>query len=140
MDIDMPSADADAPSPSSPHSALSPQSPLRIMIQIQSAETENAGKHHINVRRTSGGHWRFKAFYTAFRREMSAQLGLPNEQSLSAFSPMLRKRELEPNACAAVATGWSRDTAQTWRGGLETAGISRASKRPMWQPLQRGLV
>ena len=65
---------------------------LRVCIHIVAAEAENAGKHHIRLRRQKGDHWRFQSFYAAFRKEMSRSLGLTDERQLSLYSPMVTKR------------------------------------------------
>jgi len=80
-------------------------SPLRITVHIFAADAENAGKQHVNVRRTQGSHWKFTAFYTAFRKEFSKELSLPDVTALSMFSPMQQKRGLENIGPAA---GWTR--------------------------------
>lgn len=109
--------------------ALSPPpSPLRISIQIFAAESENAGKHHVRVRRTQGSHWRFQAFYTEFRRAFSAQLGLADEKVLSTFSPMLPKRVVENSP---PTVGWDR------RRSDEPACSWTLAKRPCLAGLDR---
>lgn len=87
-----------------------PQSPdLCVCIQVFAAEAENAGRHHVRVRRTQGGHWRFQAFYASFRREFSAQLGLADEKQLSFYSPMQPRRQLDVASMAPAAGFASRD-------------------------------
>ena len=81
---------------------------LRVSIHIFAADAENAGKHNVNLRRTTGNHWRFQAVYTAFRREFSSQIGLPDEAALSLYSPMQPRRDIAENS--APAAGWTCGT------------------------------
>ena len=81
---------------------------LRVSIHIFAADAENAGKHNVNLRRTTGNHWRFQAVYTAFRREFSSQIGLPDEAALSLYSPMQPRRDIAENS--APAAGWNCGT------------------------------
>ena len=61
--------------------------------------------------RAQGTSWRFRAFYTLFRKGLSEQLGFGNYEQLSLYSPMISKRSLLPSqqqpsawcACAARA-------------------------------------
>lgn len=85
---------------------LSPD--LRVAIQIFAAGAENAGKHHIRLRRTQGGHWRFHAFYAEFRRALCSKLGLSDERQLSLYSPMQPKRDID-HANTTPAAGWQRE-------------------------------
>jgi len=80
---------------------------LRVCIYIESAEAENAGKHHVRLRRQQGSHWRLQAFYSAFRHEMSQELGLSDEKQLSLYSPMTPKRTFDA-ANIGPLSAWSR--------------------------------
>jgi len=82
-------------------------SALRVCIYIESAEAENAGKHHVRLRRQQGSHWRLQAFYSAFRHEMSQELGLSDEKQLSLYSPMTPKRTFDA-ANIGPLSAWSR--------------------------------
>eukprot|EP00325_Prymnesiales_sp_UTEX-LB-985_P022450 CAMPEP_0174735836 /NCGR_PEP_ID=MMETSP1094-20130205/65635_1 /TAXON_ID=156173 /ORGANISM="Chrysochromulina brevifilum, Strain UTEX LB 985" /LENGTH=179 /DNA_ID=CAMNT_0015938849 /DNA_START=171 /DNA_END=710 /DNA_ORIENTATION=+ len=113
---------------------------LRVSIHMLAAEAENAGKFHINVRRTSGSHWLFQDFYTAFRRAFSKMLGLSNEKALSMYSPMMPKRVVptrSPFLAPAPAPGWGFDPrSRRFEKHCETSGLAsirRTNKRP-WQP------
>merc|ERR1719258_410759 len=50
-----------------------PSLELRVTIHISAADGA-PGKHHVSLRRTQGGHWRFRAFYTAFRSEFAPRI------------------------------------------------------------------
>ena len=127
-----------------PQMALSPC--LRVCIHVvrsdddASAEnTENNPKHHVRLRRQQGGHWRMQAFYAAFRREMTQQLGLADEKQLSFYSPMTPKRTIDMTS-AGPLSAWSR-SAQEAPGSAQQVDISdnppngimlrRAAKVPM---------
>ena len=76
---------------------------LRIRVQIFAAEEANCGKHHLRIRRLQGSHWRYQAFYCAFRSEFSRGLGLPDERMLAAFSPLAMARTCAAPAMAGAA-------------------------------------
>ena len=80
---------------------------LRVTIQVVPSE-QQPGKSSVMLRRTQGGHWRFRAFYTAFRLEFAGRVGMPNVKQLSAYSPMLPKRVAPPLQAlsAAGCAGW----------------------------------
>jgi hypothetical protein len=84
-----------------------PPSPfLRVALQIFKAEAPDS--FHVRIRRLQGGHWRFLAFYQAFRSIYAQRLGLPDERQLSVHSPMQPKRDAE----SAPVLGWGRNPMQ----------------------------
>ena len=123
----LPAAASDAPSfadmasPLAPLAlslhGMSPRPPLRVSLQIFSAEPAHASasasasarpdRHHVDVRRQQGEHWHFQPFYAAFRLEFSKRLGMADYTQLSMHSPMQKKREV-PAACAPAAGFLSR--------------------------------
>lgn len=96
---------------------ISERSGLRVSIHIFAADADNAGKHNVNLRRTTGNPWHFQAFYTAFRREFSSQIGLPDEAALSLYSPMQPRRDIAESS--APAAGWN---CGTFGRGLQGSG------------------
>ena len=77
---------------------------LRVTIQVLPSE-QQPGKNSVTLRRTQGGHWRFRAFYAAFRLEFAKRIGMPSVTQLSAYSPMLPKRAAPP-AAPLPCVGW----------------------------------
>jgi len=109
--------------PMSMPTQILPSSPLRVSIHILQANAEDSRRHHVDIRRTAGGYWSFQAFYTAFRKEFSSQIGMPDENALSAFSPMQTKREVNVTA---AADGWGRSAPPVGFAKPATQSSSRA--------------
>ena len=122
------------PLPEHTEPALIPASPLRVVIHVLPAEADNAGKSNVNIRRTTGGTWRFQDFYKVFRSAFTKQLGLGDERVLSMHSPMQFKRELENGGAALRAAGWARDPTTCER--TQEASSFKRSKRPCWDANQ----
>lgn len=85
------------------------QERLQVTVTIFAAEPSSTTRHHVNIRRTEGEHWRFQAFYTTFRREFCRRCGFDDEQALSRCSP-LRTRDTPVPCDAAPADGWLTNT------------------------------
>ena len=116
---------------------MMPASPaLRVCIHIVEAEAvsqENVDKHHVRLRRTQGSHWRLQAFYKSFRSHMCQQLGLPDEKTLSLYSPMTPKRSLDV-ANLQPLSAWSKEALEPQHDRSPAAATSTIMRRPSKMP------
>ena len=101
-----------------------PIQPLVIFIQLF-RESRTSPRHDISVRRVQGTNWRFRLFYTAFRSQVSQQLGMADYSQLSLFSPMQPRRTLPPSSNEPLSY-WSHGISRS--RGKRGVGSSEAGR------------
>lgn len=108
------------PSEGSWESVVSLQ-PLVIFIHVL-RENAASPRHDVSVRRLQGTSWRFQTFYSAFREQMTANLGLADYTQLSLYSPIAHKRQLSPSQLRASSWFFSRGPDGAAAGSSRSSG------------------
>jgi len=115
--------------------------PLVVFIHVLK-ESAASARHDVSIRRVQGASWRFQTFYSAFREQMSHQLGLSGYMQLSLYSPLVTKRTLSPSQQR--ASSWFAERTTLTGDGMARAGDGRPvhpSAQPSASPpIGRGMT
>jgi len=95
--------------------------PLRVALHIFSVP--DSPLHHIDVRRQQGAQSHFQDFYSRFRTELSAVLGLTSG-SLSDYSPVIKRLAISRQAQRPAHGFTSREHSSNTMGNADSSRMS----------------
>ena len=81
---------------------------LCVSIIVHAAEHGCTSRHHVSLRRIMGECWQLQAFYAAFRKTLSANLGFADAAALADYSPLQERHPFDAARTAGCMSAQGR--------------------------------